>query len=186
MFLLGGAKTTKDGKEVWTSSNNTAYTMTTTSFDGSGVTFKFNANTDVDYTITVPSGIIVKQFIIKEFRNNYSGKDAQLKTVTSEGATVTMPTYRKCVYSKLDSSHEGPAYDLVVNIEDHTAGTPIVFTMKKDGQPMGWIQLTTISDSALDIDNANADSKAVKVLRNGQVLILRDGRTYNMMGVEVK
>lgn len=36
------------------------------------------------------------------------------------------------------------------------------------------------------IDEVNTEAKAVKVLRNGQVLILRDGRTYNMMGVEVK
>lgn len=44
----------------------------------------------------------------------------------------------------------------------------------------------TKDDPATAIDNTNADAKATKILRNGQVLILRDGKTYNTLGVEVK
>lgn len=40
--------------------------------------------------------------------------------------------------------------------------------------------------SATAIDNANDGAKATKIFRNGQVLILRDGKTYNALGVEVK
>ena len=47
-------------------------------------------------------------------------------------------------------------------------------------------ELKARKTGATALDNTDADAKAVKVLRNGQVLILRDGRTYNMMGVEVK
>ena len=36
------------------------------------------------------------------------------------------------------------------------------------------------------IDNTEADIKAVKVLRDGQIYILRDGKEYNVMGVMVK
>jgi len=34
------------------------------------------------------------------------------------------------------------------------------------------------------IENTNAAVKAVKVIRNGQVLIIRDGKTYNVLGAE--
>ena len=188
----GGEITTVDDDKVWTSSTNSAYTMTMSGISGTGADFKFDAATDNPYTITVPSNVVVKQFILKNFHANYSGGNGQLKTVTSEGATVTMPTYRTCVYNGYEQSmnrmHQGPAYDLVVNIENHTAGTPIVFTMLKSAQPMGWIQLTIYDDSTVDIDQITNDQSSItnKVLRNGQVFILRDGRTYNMMGVEVK
>ena len=36
------------------------------------------------------------------------------------------------------------------------------------------------------IDNAAVDTKAVKVIRDGQVIILRDGKTYNALGTEVR
>ena len=36
------------------------------------------------------------------------------------------------------------------------------------------------------IANANANAKATKALRNGQLFIIRDGRTYNALGVEMK
>lgn len=36
------------------------------------------------------------------------------------------------------------------------------------------------------VQNVNAASKAVKVIRNGQVLFIRDGKTFNALGAEVK
>ena len=36
------------------------------------------------------------------------------------------------------------------------------------------------------IDNAAVDSKAVKVIENGQLLIIRDGKTYNAQGAVVR
>ena len=134
---------------VWT---NGIYTMTTSGIGSSGgADFKFDANTDAPYTISVPADVVVKQFIIKNFHANYSGGDGQLKTVTSTGATTYIPTKRNCVYNgettAPNRTYEGPAYDLVVTVENHVAGTPIVFTMKKSAQPMGWIQLTTLNDN---------------------------------------
>ena len=40
--------------------------------------------------------------------------------------------------------------------------------------------------SATTINSTACGDQAVKALRNGQVLILRDGKTYNTLGVEVK
>lgn len=140
----GGTTVTDEGNKVWTRSDN-QYVMTTSDLTGYNEEFKFDANTDAAYTITIPSTIVVKQFIIKNFHANYSGGNGQLKTVTSEGATTIIPTKNYCVYNgettAPNRTYEGPAYDLIVPIYNHTAGTPIVFTMVKSAQPMGWIQL---------------------------------------------
>ena len=45
---------------------------------------------------------------------------------------------------------------------------------------------TTTGGIATAVDNTNVETKPTKVIRNGQVLILRDGKTYTLQGVEVK
>ena len=47
------------------------------------------------------------------------------------------------------------------------------FTTTSEGVPTG-------------IDNTAVESEITKILRNGEVLILRDGKTYTLQGVEVK
>ena len=46
--------------------------------------------------------------------------------------------------------------------------------------------VTFPSSTATDLIGADSDSKAVKIVRDGQLLIVRDGVTYNMMGSVVK
>lgn len=48
----------------------------------------------------------------------------------------------------------------------------------------GYVYVSTNSTTA--IDNTAVEGKAVKVIRDGQVLIVRDGKTYNALGAEVK
>ncbi len=121
-------------KGVWT---NGVYTLTTTSLDG-GMNGKFKLNSK-DYTLTVPADVVVKQFIIKDFSNNYAGNTVDhLVSVSSEGATTYIPTKNNCWHES-----EGSPYDLVVNIEKHQAGKPIAFSFsQRKGQPLGWFQLT--------------------------------------------
>ena len=38
----------------------------------------------------------------------------------------------------------------------------------------------------INLADTNADTKATKVLRNGHIYILRDGKTYTTSGTEVK
>ena len=40
--------------------------------------------------------------------------------------------------------------------------------------------------TGMEETNANANAKAVKILREGKLYILRDGKTYNAQGVEMK
>lgn len=122
---------------VWT---NGVYTLTTDlkGLDG-GQNGKFKLN-GKDYTLTVPADVVVKQFIIKDFSNNYPNRtEDHLVSVSSEGATIYIPTKNNCWHSS-----EGSPYDLVVNIEGHQAGKPIAFSFsQRTGQPLGWFQLTT-------------------------------------------
>lgn len=122
---------------VWT---NGVYTLTTDlkGLDG-GMNGKFKLN-GKDYTLTVPADVVVKQFIIKDFSNNYPNRtEDHLVSVSSEGATTYIPTKNNCWHSD-----EGSPYDLVVTVENHQAGKPIAFSFsKRTGQPLGWFQLTT-------------------------------------------
>lgn len=70
---------------------------------------------------------------------------------------------------------------------------PIVFT--PDNEAYSQAHATVVvhvlntsdeEDPFTALDNANANTKAVKILRNGQILIIRDGRTYNLQGLLVE
>ena len=49
-----------------------------------------------------------------------------------------------------------------------------------------WTDLTYKDPTATGVDNTEAGVKAVKVLREGQIFILRDGKEYNVQGQLVK
>lgn len=46
--------------------------------------------------------------------------------------------------------------------------------------------LTLTAQGGTAIDNTDAEVQAAKVVRNGQVLIIRDGKTFNALGAEIK
>lgn len=50
----------------------------------------------------------------------------------------------------------------------------------------GTLNVTFPSNDPTALDNTDATVKAAKVLRDGQVLIIRDGKTYNVIGLEVR
>ena len=114
--------------------SNGIYTLATTSLDSYNQYFKMNGS---DYTISVPADVVVKEVVFKECYNNYAGNDARLQSVTSEGATATIPEDNKFYHSS-----EGDKHDIVVELANHTAGRDISFNLPKQGQPMCWIQLT--------------------------------------------
>ena len=116
--------------------SNGVYSLATTSLDGYNQYFKMNGD---DYTISLPADVVVKQLILKECSNNYSGNDARLLSVTLTGATAYIP-----VENKLYHDSEGAKHDIIVNLSGHTPGTDISFNMPKRGQPMCWIQLTVV------------------------------------------
>ena len=70
---------------------------------------------------------------------------------------------------------EGTAYDYTIVAKDVASQTLQTFN--------GSFKTLGVADAIADI-NVNAASH--KILRNGEVLILRDGKTYTIQGVEVK
>lgn len=44
----------------------------------------------------------------------------------------------------------------------------------------------TVPDAETALEQVNAQSKVTKVVRDGQVLFMRDGKTFNALGAEVK
>ncbi len=124
-------KYTSEGKEGDGNWSNGIYTLESTSLDGwSNSSFKFNAT---ENTWKIPSDVVVKQVIFKDFNANYNS--GRLVSLVSEGATVTIPT--KHSYDEPDETK----YDLVINLDGHKAGTPFTFTLEGGGQPVAWFQL---------------------------------------------
>ena len=73
----------------------------------------------------------------------------------------------------------------VVRLEDVT--TDIYGTDRDAYTYAGAYQGTEIKDPTTSVEDINANSVEVKkIVRNGQVLIIRDGKTYNMMGQVVE
>ncbi len=134
--------------------SNGVYTLATTSLDSYNQFFKMNGDS---YTLSVPSDVVVKQVIMKDCSNNYSGNDARLTAVASTGATAYIPVGNKYYHSS-----EGAQHDIIVNLEGHTAGTYIVLTQQKKGQPMAWIQLT--------VEKQNPGTAPVKTAENVTVV----------------
>ena len=97
-------------------------------WDNSGFKMKSNSTN----TLTLPTDVRVKQFIIHQFSDNYSS--GELESVSSEGMTAYIP-------AKHDFA-TGKQYDLIINLDGHQAGQPIVFTLKNGSQPTGWFELT--------------------------------------------
>ena len=56
--------------------------------------------------------------------------------------------------------------------------------------PAGWAgtlyAIWKVEGPATALENIAVEGKAIKTIINGQVLIIRDGKTFNMMGQEVK
>ena len=142
---------------TWT---NGVYTMATTSLDSYNQYFKMNGN---NYTISVPADVVVSQVIFKECSNNYPNHDARLQSVTSEGATATIPADNKFYHST-----EGDKHDIVVELANHTAGRDINFNLPKQGQPMCWIQLTITKQNPGTAPAKTADK--VTVVNNHAVV----------------
>lgn len=169
-----------DGKGNW---SNGLYSLLSSSLDGwNNSSFKLN---DTKYTLQIPSNIKVKQIIFKDLSNNYDG-NASISDVTSEGATIKLPTRRDAT--------KGQKYDLCVNIEGHQTGKALVFNLIKAGQPTAWIELTVeettegnpsvVSTNSTVVDNhavitVNFDRevKAATATCNNQTLSADGGST---------
>ena len=73
-------------------------------------------------------------------------------------------------------------------IDDHHNGATTVY-FRPDGQGgEGWHygMIYVVPTSTVDITNIDANAPAVKVMRNGQMFIIKGDKTYNVMGIMVR
>ncbi len=71
--------------------------------------------------------------------------------------------------------------------QNHTGATTMYFRPNYNGEE-GWFAacIYVVPTSHTDIDNVNAAVEAVKILRDGQLLIIKGEKTYTIMGQLVK
>lgn len=162
----GGEKSVDIKNNEGTRENNTwtngIYTFSTTSLDGYNQYFKLNGNS---YTLSLPADVVVKQLVFKDASNNYAGNDARVVSVTSTGATAYIPVDNKYYHES-----EGAKHDIIVNIDNHSAGNDIIINQPKSGQPMAWIQLTIINQDPGTAPQKTAEN--VNVVNNHAVVTL--------------
>lgn len=94
---------------------------------------------------------------------------------TPVGATVTLNFTPAEGYIVMSCTVNG------TEIHQSAPGAAITFEM-----PAEDVTIATTFSLPTAIDNAEAAVKAEKVIRDGQVLILRDGKIFNALGAEVK
>ena len=64
-------------------------------------------------------------------------------------------------------------------------GTPADKVVAWDDGTIGMIRYFTTSDTPHAIDNIKAGENATKILRNGQLIIIRDGKEFNAQGAQL-
>ncbi len=106
------------------------------------------------------------------------------KRVDHQGATHTSPI------KLILAADYAEDYVVVLNCTDAT-----FYTAVDAADVTGWelyksdtkneLKCRKVEKTPAAIDNAKADVKAVKVIRDGQVLILRDGKSYNALGTQL-
>lgn len=130
-------KYTSDGvsNNVW---SNGLYSLSPVGDGWNNSGFKLAKNNG-PFTLSVPSDVKVKQFIIREFIDNYTA--GSFNAITSTGMTAYIPTEHDFGYSQNGGGGHAK-YDLVINLENHSAGQPIVFSFTGGSQITGWYELT--------------------------------------------
>ena len=138
--------------------DGTSYSIT----KRSGDTSKFGS-------FTIPSGY---KAIFYALAVSSGSSDRQINLVRGENKIELEVPGGSSTYKRLET-------------EELPAGT---YSIEREGSGnvrIGMIALKFIDDSATAIEPIESKSAAHKVLRNGQVVILRDGKSYTILGARV-
>ena len=88
------------------------------------------------------------------------------------------------IYYSLDG---GMTYDVYNEPLVITSSSTLMAFAVKEGKSTSWTIRAqyTISDSTVGIDNTDAETNAQKILRDGKILIVRNGKMYDLNGREL-
>ncbi len=120
----GGAKQS-DGS--W---NNGLFSLNPCNDGWDGKQFKLKGNSTV--TLGVPTDMRIKQLRLAQLGDNYG--NGRVASVTSEGATCWTPS------NGFFTTGDANRYDLIINVENHTPGTPFEITFDGGNQPVAWFE----------------------------------------------
>lgn len=152
--------------------NNTAYAVNSMC-NGDGYAKKFGKDDWFKLTI---NGYL-----------NGMGIDTQVEVyLAKDGKYIGKWTY-------VDLSQFGPVDALTFSLSssdngDYGMNTPAYFCLDNFGdvKPEGYVAPEMIDfPEEQGINNTNAAVKAVKIIRNGQVIIIREGKAFNILGTEL-
>ena len=113
--------------------SNGLYTIAPVNDGWGGSQFKFSSKNGYTITLTAPKDKKLKQIVLVKLFDNYA--DGKFTSATSEGAQVWCPT--NAGFRKGGEN----AYNLIVNIEGHVPGTPVVFNFENGSQPVAWFEI---------------------------------------------
>ena len=121
----------KTDQNSWTDG---VYTIAPVNDGWGGTQFKFSTRNGQSFSFTAAKDKKIKQIVLTKLFDNYA--DGKFTSVTSEGATnVWCPT--NAGFRKGGEN----AYNLIVNIEGHVPGTPVVFNFENGSQPVAWFEI---------------------------------------------
>lgn len=144
---------------------------------------------DGSFTVTVPAGAIKLNFFAVAW-NNAAG---DIAISAPEGVTLSAEE----LTLQADAGISGSSNDYIlqnlepadclfsIELEGVEAATDITFASGTARRFVIWGAAYELPDPTA-IDNTNAELNAVKVLRDGQLLIIKGEKTYNAQGVVVK
>lgn len=177
----------------------TAADYANTTVDGNKVLTMTNAPVDMYLEIVCNSTktLVVKQIMLDESVAAVTLPAPSVYTVTcadAENGTVTLANGKK-----QGSFAPGATVELIVTpadgyvcngltwngtaLHDDVPGQAITFTMPAEAVA---VEAVFATGFPTDINNTDAAVKAVKVIRNGQLIIVREGIEYNAQGAIVK
>lgn len=140
---------------------------------------------DAIVTITTASGdaVVFKQIMIDEDVKNiaYSincatatnGSVSCAWGIAIPGETVNLTVTPNSGYK-------------IVSVSVNEASIEAVNSKYSFTMPAAAANVSAIFDTATDINNTDAAVQTVKVIRNGQLIIIRDGKEFNVLGAAVK
>lgn len=145
---------------------------------------KLQLNSEKDVTLVVPCGKLSDYTTATTFSNPFTTiEEGFVYNVTlkqTEGGTIAYTKKEECNEIELTATPD-EGYEFVKWNDDNTDATRIV-AVNSDIEFSATFQVKPTGFENVQRDNV----QCTKVIRNGQLVILRDGKVFNALGAEMK
>ncbi|MCQ2324855.1 MAG: chitobiase/beta-hexosaminidase C-terminal domain-containing protein [Paludibacteraceae bacterium] len=187
--------TTTEGAAIYYTTNGDAPTAASTLYEAP---FQVSATTTVK-AIAVKEGLDNSEVASKIFSfgkvfDNIAAcfadetlQNGDVVKISNVSAVITsFAGSGKTVYFEGGSFYVNATYPKTYAIGGTLSGSNLQFTYMnydpKQLRPASWETLTYTAPSPTGVNNVKANAKATKAIVNGQIVIVRDNKTYNVLG----